>query len=346
MSPDEALAQLKTIREEALRSLEGARDAASVRNARIDHLGRRSPLAQINAALGSMTEEDRREVGRAANEVRHILEEAIQARLDTMEQAERAERLEGEAVDVTLAGRSPIPGRIHPITKVTDEIVDVFLGLGFRVAEGPEVETEYYNFEALNTPPGHPARSEHDSFYIVSEGEQPLLRTHTSPVQVRVMESQPPPVYVIVPGRCARRDVADPTHYPVFHQVEGLAVDDGISLADMKGTLEAFAQEMFGEKLRVRLMPHYFPFTEPSADVSVSCFVCGGTGCRTCHGEGWIEVMGAGMVHPNVFDEVGYPPDITGFAFGMGVERIAMLRYEIPDIRLLFENDLTFLGSF
>jgi phenylalanyl-tRNA synthetase alpha chain len=231
--------------------------------------------------------------------------------------------------------------------RVRQQVEDIFMRMGYEVLEGPEVEEDYYNFEALNLPKDHAARSMHDSFYLESQnGEQPLFRTHTSPMQVRVMEAQPPPVYVVVPGRCARRDAPDPRRMPVFYQVEGLAVDEGISFADLKGTLEAFAKAMFGQDQRVRFAPSYFPFTEPSAEVSVLCFVCGGTGCKTCTGEGWLELLGAGMVHPNVFKAVGYDPDITGFAFGMGIERVAMTRYSIPDIRWLYENDVRFLRSF
>lgn len=268
-------------------------------------------------------------------------------RLAAVEASEQAARLASERLDVTLPGRRPEAGHPHPISLVIDEIIDVFLGLGFVVVEGPEVETGYYNFEALNFPPEHPARSGHDSFYIEGGGDgAALFRTHNSPVQIRVMESTPPPVYVVVPGRCARRDVPDPKHLSVLHQIEGLAVDEGISFADLKGTLEAFARAMFGARQRVSLTPDYFPFTEPSAQVSVLCFVCEGSGCRTCRGEGWIEIMGAGMVHPNVFRAVGYDAETTGFAFGMGAERVAMLRYGISDIRWLYENDLRFLGAF
>lgn len=347
MTPEEAIAQLEQIRDEALGAVGAARDAAAVREREIEHLGRKSALAGVTAALGALPEEDRRRVGRTANEVRQALEAAVAERLAAVEASEQAARLASERLDVTLPGRRPEAGHPHPISLVIDEIIDVFLGLGFVVVEGPEVETGYYNFEALNFPPEHPARSGHDSFYIEGGGDgAALFRTHNSPVQIRVMESTPPPVYVVVPGRCARRDVPDPKHLSVLHQIEGLAVDEGISFADLKGTLEAFARAMFGARQRVSLTPDYFPFTEPSAQVSVLCFVCEGSGCRTCRGEGWIEIMGAGMVHPNVFRAVGYDAETTGFAFGMGAERVAMLRYGISDIRWLYENDLRFLGAF
>lgn len=347
MNPDESIARLEEIRQAGVAAAQAAPDSSSAREVEVVHLGRKSDYTQIKKKLGSLPEEARREVGRKANEVRQAIETAIASRISELEETETAARIEAERVDVTLPGRRPLRGGLHPITKVMDEIVDVFVGLGFRVVEGPEVETDYYNFEALNIPKDHAARSMHDSFYLdSSNGEPPLFRTHTSPVQIRVMKEQPPPVYVVVPGRCARRDAPDPRRMPVFYQVEGLAVDEGISFADMKGTLEAFARAMFGPQQRIRLNPSYFPFTEPSAEVSVLCFVCGGVGCKTCTGEGWLELLGAGMVHPNVFRAAGYDSEITGFAFGMGIERVAMARYSIPDIRWLYDNDVRFLSSF
>jgi phenylalanyl-tRNA synthetase alpha chain len=347
MSTEESIARLEEIRRKALASIEAVASSSELREIEIAHLGRRSELSRLRGALGPLPDTERREVGRVINEVQAAVEDALAARRAVVEETERDRRLHEERLDVTLPGRRPARGGIHPITQMLDEIVDVFVGLGFSVAEGPEVETDYYNFEALNIPQDHPARSMWDTLYLEpNEFGQPLLRTHTSPVQARVMESQPPPVYVVVPGRCARRETADPKHIPVFHQVEGLAVDEGISFADLKGTLEAFAKAMFGPEQRIRLNPSYFPFTEPSAEVALLCFVCGGVGCPTCRGEGWIEILGAGMVHPNVFRAVGYDPQITGFAFGLGVERVAMLRYGIPDIRWLYENDLRFLMAF
>ncbi|MGH2707672.1 MAG: phenylalanine--tRNA ligase subunit alpha [Actinomycetota bacterium] len=347
MTPEEARARLEEIRAEGLVAADRASELGALREVEVRFLGRKGPLARIVGELGRLPAEARREVGRMANEVRSALEGALGQRRDVLEASERTLRMAAERVDVTLPGRRPVLGRLHPISQVTEEIVDIFVGLGFKVAEGPEVESDYYSFEALNMPPDHPARSVFDTLYLEPGVHgQALFRPHTSPVQIRVMESRPPPLYVVIPGRCARRDVPDPTHLTVFQQVEGLAVDEGISFADLKGTLEAFAKGLFGAGQRVRTIPHYFPFTEPSAEVLVSCFRCDGSGCRTCGGEGWIEIMGAGMVHPNVFRAVGYDPGVTGFAFGMGVERIAMLRYSIPDMRWLYENDLRFLGGF
>jgi len=338
---------LDVIRAEVLEAVSAAPDMAALREAEVRALGRKGPLARLMATLGGLGPDERKAVGQAANQTRKAIEAAIAERGAELEATERVQRLAAERLDVTLPGRRPAAGRTHPITRVIDEVVDIFVGMGFRVAEGPEVESDWYNFEALNMPADHPARSMWDTLYVEpNEHGQPLLRTHTSPVQGRVMETTPPPVYVVVPGRAFRRDLADTTHLTAFHQIEGLAVDDGISFADLKGTLEVFARQMFGANLRVRMIPHYFPFTEPSAEVVVSCFACDGSGCRTCRGEGWIEIMGAGMVHPNVFRAVGYDPEVAGFAFGMGPERIAMLRYEIPDIRWLYENDTRFLEAF
>jgi phenylalanyl-tRNA synthetase alpha chain len=343
----ESVAALDAIRTEALEAIAKAADTAALREAEVRALGRKGPLARLTGSLGALDPEERKAVGQAANRTRDAIETAIAERGMELEATERIERLAAERLDVTLPGRTPLLGRTHPITRVIDEVVDIFVGMGFRVAEGPEVESDWYNFEALNMPADHPARSMWDTLYVEPNPHgQPLLRTHTSPVQGRVMQTTPPPAYVVVPGRAFRRDLADTTHLTAFHQIEGLAVDEGISFADLKGTLEVFAKQMFGPNLRVRMIPHYFPFTEPSAEVLVSCFVCDGAGCRTCRGEGWIEIMGAGMVHPNVFRAVGYDPEVTGFAFGMGPERIAMLRYEIPDIRWLYENDTRFLEAF
>ncbi|MGH2812172.1 MAG: phenylalanine--tRNA ligase subunit alpha [Actinomycetota bacterium] len=347
MSPEEAIARLRDVKERALADIAEAPDSAAARAAAAASLGRRSVYSEIKRALAGLDEGARREVGRLANEVRADIEAEAEARAAAFEGGETAERLTAERLDVTLPGRRPPSGVLNPVTRMLDEIVEAFLGLGFSVVEGPEVETDYYNFQALNIPEDHPARSLWDTLYVdTGSPDLALVRTHTSPVQVRVMEKTPPPVYVIVPGRCARRDVPTPKYLSSFMQVEGLAVDYGISFADLRGTLEAFAKAAFGPEQRVRLIPDYFPFTEPSAGVEVLCFVCSGRGCRTCKNEGWIEILGAGMVHPNVFREVGYPPEITGFAFGMGVERVAMLRYGVSDIRWFQENDLAFLEAF
>jgi phenylalanyl-tRNA synthetase alpha chain len=282
-------------------------------------------------------------VGREANLAKTEIESQLEGRVAVLEGLERQARLAADRPDLTLPGRRVVPGRLHPLTRVHDEIVDVFTGMGFAVEEGPEVELDYYNFEALNIPKDHPARDMQDTFYV---GGELLLRTHTSPVQIRTMERRKPPVRIICPGRVYRRD-ADITHSPVFHQVEGLAVDRGISMADLKGTLELFARELFGADSRIRFRPSFFPFTEPSAEVDVLCFLCKGGGCRVCKASGWLEILGSGMVHPRILQAMGYDTEeVTGWAFGMGIERVAMLRYGIDDIRLLFENDLRFLSQF
>ena len=282
-------------------------------------------------------------MGAAANEAKRDLEALLEARLAEARERERRQQRALARPDLTLPGRRPARGVRHPLTQVRDEIVAVFAGLGFSVAEGPEIETDYYNFEALNLPPDHPARDMQDTFYFSADT---LLRTHTSPVQIRVMQAQRPPVRIIVPGRVYRRD-ADITHSPMFHQVEGLAVDRDVSMADLKGTLELFARAMFGPGSRIRFRPSFFPFTEPSAEVDVLCFACAGRGCRVCKQSGWLEILGSGMVHPHVLRNVGYDPEeVTGWAFGMGIERVAMLKYGVDDIRLFFENDLRFLKQF
>jgi phenylalanyl-tRNA synthetase alpha chain len=287
--------------------------------------------------------QERPEVGKVGNLIRRALEEAADARKAHLEAEELGAGLLRDRVDVTLPGWPSPLGRLHLITQTQREIEDIFVGMGYEIAEGPEVETEYYNFEALNTPADHPARSLHDTFFI---SENVLLRTHTSPMQVRVMEKQRPPVHIIVPGKTYRRD-SDATHTPMFHQVEGLVVDEQVTLSDLKGTLETFARAMFGAERRVRLRPHFFPFTEPSVEVDVSCMFCEGSGCRLCKKSGWLEILGAGMVDPNVFGFVDYDPEVySGFAFGMGIERIAMLKHGVNDLRLFFENDLRFLRQF
>ena len=311
--------------------------------ARVKYLGKRGALTQLLRALPALPAAQRPVVGREANEAKARIESELEARLTALESVERRARLAANQPDLTLPGRRVVSGGLHPLTRVHDEIVEVFTGMGFAVAEGPEVESDYYNFEALNIPKDHPARDMQDTFYV---GGDVLLRTHTSPVQIRTMERQKPPVRIICPGRVYRRD-ADITHSPVFHQVEGLAVDRGISMGDLKGTLELFAREMFGPDSRIRFRPSFFPFTEPSAEVDVLCFLCKGGGCRVCKASGWLEILGSGMVHPRILRTMGYDTEeVTGWAFGMGVERVAMLRYGIDDIRLFFENDLRFLSQF
>jgi phenylalanyl-tRNA synthetase alpha chain len=330
--------------------VEGAREdigrAATPRDldeVRVKYLGKRGALTQLLRSLPGLSPEERPMVGREANEAKATIESELASRQGVLASAERRARLAADRSDLTLPGRRVLPGGRHPLTQVHDEIVDVFTGMGFAVAEGPEVELDYYNFEALNIPKDHPARDMQDTFYV---GGEILLRTQTSPVQIRTMERQKPPVRIICPGRVYRRD-ADITHSPVFHQVEGLAVDRGISMGDLKGTLELFARELFGPDSRIRFRPSFFPFTEPSAEVDVLCVLCKGGGCRVCKGSGWLEILGSGMVHPRILRNMGYDTEeVTGWAFGMGIERVAMLRYGIDDIRLFFENDLRFLSQF
>lgn len=340
---------LTRAREEGLRAIEDASDLLTLEVARITALGRKAPLARARGSLGSLPEDERKSLGRVANDVQQELERAFEQRRSTLEAAARELRWERERVDVTLPGTAPEVGSIHPLTRATWEIVDIFIGLGYRVAEGPEVELITYNFDALNFLPEHPSRAPTDTFYIRDAEDTLCLRTHTSPVQTRVMEQQEPPVYVVVPGRVYRPETEDPTHLSGFTQIEGLAVDEDITMGDLKGTLEVFAHEIFGRDLDVRLRPSFFPFTEPSAEMDVQCFLCRGADphCRMCKGEGWIEILGCGMVDPNVLEWVGYDAErYTGFAFGMGVERIVALTNGVNDIRYLWENDLRFLRQF
>lgn len=345
MSASELVAELDAIALKAQGEVQASSTSAQVHEVEVQFLGRKGPVSSIGKSLGALEADDRKLVGQAANRVRGLIKSAIAGRLEQFGHSEQVARLQAERVDVTLPGRTPALGKLHPLTEIQEEIVDIFVGLGFQVAEGPLVETDYYSFQALNIPPDHAARSMQDTFYVEGGAETLVLRPHTSPVQVRLMEASPPPHYVVVPGVVCRRDEVDANHLAVFSQIEGLAVDEGISFADLKGVLEVFAKNMFGSHLTVRMHPSYFPFTEPSAEVYVSCYACDGSGCPTCRGEGWIEIMGAGMVHPNVFRTVGYPPETTGFAFGMGIERIAKLRYSITDLRSFYENDLKLLSS-
>ena len=337
--------RIEELKSEALSAVAAADSTAALEDVRVRFLGRSAEFTEIKKSIGSLPPEDRKEVGRAANLASREIEEALRARTNELAAGEREARLRTEAVDVTLPG-VPFPkGHLHPSMRVIDDVVDFFVGLGYRLAEGPEVETDYYNFTALNIPPEHPARSEHDTFFL---DEGLVLRTHTSPVQIRTMLAQEPPVYVVCPGRTYRRD-SDPTHTPMFHQIEGLAVDRGLTLGHLKGTLAAMARHVFGEELKVRLRPGSFQFTEPSVEMDLSCFVCGGSdpNCKLCKGAGWLEMLGAGMVDPAVLEEVGYDPEeYIGFAFGMGPDRMAMVKYGIPDLRLFFEGDLRFLRQF
>jgi phenylalanyl-tRNA synthetase alpha chain len=310
-------------------------------------LGRKSSLSRLRAGLGELDPDTRRSLGRQVNEVRARLEEALNDKRTAFMAADARHRWQRERIDVTLPGDTWGIGGLHPLTKTMWEIVDIFLGLGYRVADGPEVELSTYNFDALNTPYEHPSKSPSDTYYIEGRGEDVCLRTQTSPVQIRAMESQDPPIYIVCPGRTYRRDEIDPTHMNTFAQIEGLAVDEGVTMGDLKGTLQAFARELFGRDLDVRLRPSFFPFTEPSAEMDVQCFVCRGSGCRVCKQEGWIELLGCGMVDPFLLDWVDYDSErFTGFAFGLGIERAAALAHGVPDLRYFYENDVRFLRPF
>lgn len=336
--------QLEQIKNEALKEIVGAEDSKSLDEIRIKYLGKKGLLTGILRGMGGLSPEERPLIGKLANDVREEIENAMESAANRLKSGERNRRLAEELIDITMPGKASKIGGLHPETKVLDEIKEIFFGMGFSVAEGPEVELDYYNFEALNIPANHPAKDEQDTFYI---NDKLVLRTQTSPVQVRTMEKMKPPIRIIAPGRVYRSDAVDATHSPLFTQIEGLVVDKGITMANLKGTLDTFAQRFFGEKTRTKFRPHHFPFTEPSAEVDVSCFVCGGEGCRVCKGSGWIEILGCGMVHPDVLRRCGIDPDVySGFAFGMGLERIVMIKYGIDDIRLLFENDIRFLKQF
>ena len=336
--------QLAKIRSGALAALAGAQSTAQLDELRVKYLGKKGELTAVLKSMGKLSPEERPAMGQLANEVRAALEQAIEEAGRRLVAQALEQKLQDEAVDVTIPGKAPKLGHKHPMYIALDEIKDIFIGMGFTIAEGPEVEYDYYNFQALNIPENHPARDTQDTFYIT---DNILLRSQTSPVQARVMQQQKPPIRIISPGKVYRSDAVDATHSPVFHQLEGLVVDKGITMGDLKGTLEIMAKHMFGSRTRLRFRPHHFPFTEPSAEVDVSCFVCDGEGCRLCKGEGWIEILGAGMVHPNVLRECGIDPEeYSGFAFGMGIERILMCKYNIDDMRYLYENDIRFLRQF
>ncbi len=336
--------KLQSIRLEIEKELNTVDDIAALDGIRVKYLGKKGELTAVLKGMGALSPEERPIIGQVANEVRQFAENALAEKKAELQEKEQAKRLKSEVIDVTMPGKKSSVGKAHPLSKVLSEITDIFIGMGFQVVDGPDIETDYYNFEALNIEEDHPARDTQDTFYI---NENILLRTQTSPVQVRVMEQQKPPIRVIAPGRVFRSDAVDATHSPVFHQIEGLVVDKGITFADLKGTLEAFVKALYGNDCKVRFRPHHFPFTEPSAEVDVSCFVCGGKGCSVCKGEGWIEILGAAMVHPNVLKNCGIDPEeYSGFALGMGLERVVMRRYNIDDLRLFFENDVRFLKQF
>ncbi|KOO46878.1 phenylalanine--tRNA ligase subunit alpha [Priestia koreensis] len=338
--------RLQELQAEAIAKVEEAADLKALNDIRVAYLGKKGPITEVLRGMGKLSAEERPVIGALANEVREAIATKIEEKQTALEQAEVERKLSSESIDVTLPGRPVQTGNHHPLTAVVEEVEDLFLGMGYSIVEGPEVEQDYYNFEALNLPKGHPARDMQDSFYITDEI---LMRTHTSPVQARTMEknAEKGPIRIICPGKVYRRDDDDATHSHQFTQIEGLVIDENISMSDLKGTLEAFAKKMFGEEREIRLRPSFFPFTEPSVEVDVSCFKCGGNGCNVCKKTGWIEILGAGMVHPNVLEMAGYDSKkYQGFAFGMGPERIAMLKYGVDDIRHFYTDDLRFLKQF
>ncbi len=335
---------LEKIKTEAAGAIANAADLKALDDIRVQYLGKKGEITAVLRGMGALSAEERPIVGALANTVREEIENLLSAKNSDLSAKAMEAKMASEKIDVTISGKRTAQGKLHPLSQVLSEIKDIFIGMGFSIADGPDVELDYYNFEALNIPKNHPARDTQDTFYI---NDNVVLRTQTSPVQVRVMEKQKPPIRVIAPGRVYRSDAVDATHSPLFHQIEGLVVDKGITMGDLKGTLETFVKALYGEDAKVRFRPHHFPFTEPSAEVDVSCFVCGGEGCRVCKGEGWIEILGAGMVHPKVLSGCGIDPEeYSGFAFGLGLERVAMRRYDIDDLRLFFENDLKFLKQF
>jgi phenylalanyl-tRNA synthetase alpha chain len=336
--------RLNSIKLEAEKRLKEAKTSADLESIRLQYLGKKGQLTAVLRGMGALAPEERPVIGQVANDVRSFIEDMLEKTARELRYKELEQRLEKESIDVTIPGKKRFIGKRHPLTLVMDEIKDVFIGMGYEIAEGPEVELDYYNFEALNIPKGHPARDEQDTFYIAGNI---LLRSQTSPVQIRVMEKKKPPIKIICPGRVYRSDAVDATHSPIFYQVEGLVVDYGVTMGDLVGTLQLFAKSLFGENTKIRLRPHHFQFTEPSAEVDVTCWSCGGEGCRVCKNEGWIEILGAGMVHPKVLENCGIDPrEYSGFAFGLGVERTAMGRFGIDDMRLFYENDMRFLKQF
>lgn len=336
--------QLELLREKAEKELKEAKNLQSLENLRIKYLGKKGELTAILKQMRNLSAQERPVIGQLANKLRALIESELAERATELREAETALRLKMEEIDVTLPGKRHVLGHSHPLSLELNEIKEIFIGMGFDIVSGPEVEYDYYNFEALNIPKDHPARDTQDTFYIT---DNILLRTQTSPVQVRVMEQQKPPIRIISPGRVYRSDAVDATHSPLFHQIEGLVVDKGITFANLKGTLETLIRQMYGEDSVVRFRPHHFPFTEPSAEVDVQCFNCHGEGCRLCKGEGWIEILGCGMVHPKVLSNCGIDPEeYSGFAFGMGLERLVMRKYSIDDLRLFYENDVRFLNQF
>lgn len=338
--------KLSQIKELTIEKLNKTSDLKLLEEIRVEILGKKGELTNILKGMGSLSSEERPIIGQLANDVRTSIEEKIDNIKKSLLAKQQEIKLKAEKIDVTMPAKTKKIGNKHPMTKVIDDIKNIFIGMGYEIAEGPEVETAYYNFEALNIPKNHPARDEQDTFYINGIGDF-VLRTQTSPVQVRAMESKDMPIKIIAPGRVYRSDEVDATHSPVFHQLEGLVIDKNITMGDLKGALTVFAKELLGEDTKVRFRPHHFPFTEPSAEMDASCFACGGSGCRVCKNSGWIELLGCGMVHPKVLEMAGIDPkEYSGFAFGMGLERVTMQKYAITDLRLLFENDIKFLEQF
>lgn len=336
--------KLEQIKINALEALKNANSKNNLEEIRIKFLGKKGELTTILRGMGSLSKEERPLIGKLANEVRQDLEKLISSATNTINEKEKRIKLKEEVIDISMPGKRKVVGHKNPLQLTLDSINEIFLSMGFAIEEGPEVELDYYNFEALNIPKNHPARGEQDTFYI---NDDVVLRTQTSPVQIRTMENQKPPIKMISPGKVYRSDAVDATHSPIFYQIEGLVIDKGITLADLKGTLELFTKKMFGEDMKTKFRPHHFPFTEPSAEMDATCFVCGGKGCNVCKGSGWIELLGCGMVHPQVLRNCGIDPEVySGFAFGFGLDRMVMLNYSIDDIRLLYEADMRFLQQF
>lgn len=336
--------KLEGIKLNALEELKSVSSRAELESIRVKYLGKKGELTQILRAMGGLSSEERPIVGKVANEVRESLETAIDNSLNDMKNKETEIKLRSEIIDISMPGKKQTIGKKNPLELTLDSIQDIFISMGFSIEEGPEVEKDYYNFEALNIPKNHPARGEQDTFYI---NDDVVLRTQTSPIQIRTMEAQKPPIKMIAPGKVYRSDAVDATHSPIFYQIEGLVVDKGITFADLKGTLDMFIKEMFGDKMETTFRPHHFPFTEPSVEMDATCFVCGGKGCSVCKNSGWIEILGGGMVHPDVLRNCGIDPEVySGFAFGFGLDRMVMQKYELDDIRLLYESDMRFLNQF
>ena len=336
--------KLNEIQETALKLIEDAKESTVLQDIRVKYLGKKGELTTILKSMKDLSKEERPVMGKLVNDVKKVVEEKLDESVNKINEEEKKKKLESEVIDITLPGKKNVIGKRHPLELTIERIKDIFISMGFSVEEGPEVELDYYNFEALNIPKNHPARSEQDTFYI---NDNVVLRTQTSGVQIRVMEKQKPPIKMISPGKVYRADSVDATHSPIFHQMEGLVVAKGVTFADLKGTLELFVKKMFGDKVQTKFRPHHFPFTEPSAEMDATCFVCGGKGCNVCKGSGWIEMLGCGMVHPNVLRNCGIDPEeYSGFAFGFGIDRMVMLSYGLDDIRLLYESDMRFLNQF